>query len=72
MASSPARARRRPSLKIHADSVEALRSDDVRAKLQTLGLEPLGNSPEEFEKMIAAESRKWSDIVRKAGIKPQQ
>ena len=58
--------------KIHADSVEALRSDEVRAKLQTLGLEPLGNSPEEFEKMIAAESRKWSDIVRKAGIKPQQ
>ena len=57
--------------KIHADSVEALRSDEVRAKLQTLGLEPLGNSPEEFEKMIAAESRKWSDIVRKAGIKPQ-
>jgi tripartite-type tricarboxylate transporter receptor subunit TctC len=58
--------------KIHADSVEALRSDEVRAKLQTLGLEPLGNSPEEFEKMIAVESRKWSDIVRKAGIKPQQ
>jgi len=58
--------------KIHADSVEALRGDEVRAKLQTLGLEPLGNSPEEFEKMIAAESRKWSDIVRKAGIKPQQ
>ena len=58
--------------KIYTDSVEALRGDDVRAKLRTLGLEPLGNSPEEFEKMIAAESRKWSDIVRKAGIKPQQ
>jgi tripartite-type tricarboxylate transporter receptor subunit TctC len=57
--------------KIHADAVEALRSDEVRAKLQTLGLEPLGNSPEEFETMIATESRKWSDIVRKAGIKPQ-
>jgi len=58
--------------KIHADAVEALRGDDVRAKLQALGLDPLGNSPEDFDKMIAAESRKWSDIVRKAGIKPQK
>jgi hypothetical protein len=32
----------------------------------------MGNSPEAFERMIGAESRKWSEIVRKANIKPQQ
>ena len=37
-----------------------------------LGLEPVGNTPEEFARMIDAESRKWSEIVRKANIKPQQ
>ena len=58
--------------KLHADIAEALRSEDVRAKLQGLGLDPIGNTPEQFERMIAAESRKWSDIVQKAGIKPQQ
>jgi len=58
--------------KIHRDAVEALSSADVRSKLSDLGLEPLGNSPAEFERMIAAESRKWGDIVRRAGIKPLQ
>jgi len=58
--------------KIHRDAVEALSSEDVRSKLAGLGLEPLGNSPAEFERMIAAESRKWGDIVRRAGIKPLQ
>jgi tripartite-type tricarboxylate transporter receptor subunit TctC len=58
--------------KLHADMAEALAADDVRGKLAALGLDPLGNTPEEFQRMIAAESRKWSEIVRKADIKPQQ
>jgi tripartite-type tricarboxylate transporter receptor subunit TctC len=58
--------------KLHRDIVEALNNDEVRGKLAGLGLEPMGNSPEAFERMIAAESRKWSEIVRKANIQPQQ
>jgi tripartite-type tricarboxylate transporter receptor subunit TctC len=58
--------------KLHADMAEALAAPDVREKLAALGLDPLGNTPEDFQKMIAAESRKWSEIVRKADIKPQQ
>ena len=57
--------------KLHRDIVEALKQEDVRARLAGLGLEPIGNTPEAFERMIAAESRKWSDIVRKANIQPQ-
>jgi tripartite-type tricarboxylate transporter receptor subunit TctC len=58
--------------KIYQDVVEALRTEEVRSKLAALGLEPMGNSPEAFERMVASESRKWSDIVRKANIQPQQ
>jgi tripartite-type tricarboxylate transporter receptor subunit TctC len=58
--------------KLHADIAEALAAADVREKLGALGLDPLGNTPEDFQNLIAAESRKWSDIVRKADIKPQQ
>jgi tripartite-type tricarboxylate transporter receptor subunit TctC len=58
--------------KLYRDIAEALRQDDVRTRLAALGLEPLGNTPEAFDRMIAAESRKWSDIVRKANIQPQQ
>jgi tripartite-type tricarboxylate transporter receptor subunit TctC len=58
--------------KLYADIAEALRSEDVRARLAGLGLDPMGNPPDAFERMIASESRKWSDIVRKAQIKPQR
>jgi len=51
---------------------EALQSEDVNVKLAGLGLEPVGNTPEGFDALIKAESRKWGDIVRKANIQPQQ
>ena len=36
------------------------------------GLEPVGNTPEQFATMIQGETRKWGDIVRRAGIKVAQ
>jgi tripartite-type tricarboxylate transporter receptor subunit TctC len=58
--------------KTQRDMAEALQHEDVRAKLDGMGLEPVGSTPEAFDAMIKAETRKWSDIVRKANIKPQQ
>ena len=57
--------------KLHRDMVEALQMEDVKAKLAGLGLEPVGNTPEQFDTLIRAEGRKWSDIVRRANIKTQ-
>ena len=57
--------------KLHRDMVEALKAEDVKAKLAGLGLEPVGNTPEQFDALIKAEGRKWSDIVRRANIKTQ-
>jgi tripartite-type tricarboxylate transporter receptor subunit TctC len=57
---------------LHRDIVEALSQADVRERLSGLGLVPIGNRPEEFQRMIESESRKWSEIVRKAGIPAQQ
>ena len=57
--------------KVQRDMAEALQQPDVRAKLEGLGLEPVGSTPEEFAKTIAAETRKWADIMQKAGIQPQ-
>lgn len=57
--------------KLHRDIAEALKSPDVAAKLAGLGLEPVGDTPEEFGALIQSESVKWRDIMRKAHIKPQ-
>lgn len=57
--------------KIQRDMAQALQAEDVKSKLAGLGLEPVGNTPEEFAALIRAETQKWGDIVRKAGIKAQ-
>ena len=57
--------------KIQRDMAEALQAADVKGRLDGLGLEPVGNTPEEFAALIRAETRKWGGIVEKAGIKPR-
>jgi tripartite-type tricarboxylate transporter receptor subunit TctC len=44
---------------------------DVKERLPTLGFEPIGNTPEEFEAQIKAEIEKWARIVRDANVKTQ-
>ena len=46
-----------------------LRQQDVKARLQGAGLEPVGGTPEQFRALIAAEAKKWSEIIRKTGAK---
>jgi tripartite-type tricarboxylate transporter receptor subunit TctC len=58
--------------KIQRDMAEALHDPGVKAKLAALGLEPVGDTPAEFGKVIQSESRKWGDIVKKANIHVEQ
>jgi tripartite-type tricarboxylate transporter receptor subunit TctC len=57
--------------KIQHDVSEVLGTEEVREKLNELGLYALGNRPEDFSRLIQSETRKWSEIVRKANIQPQ-
>jgi tripartite-type tricarboxylate transporter receptor subunit TctC len=42
----------------------ALATTAVKAKLQSLGIEPLGDSPDELRMTIERESRKWAGLIR--------
>jgi tripartite-type tricarboxylate transporter receptor subunit TctC len=57
--------------KVQRDMAEALRMPDVQEKLAALGLEPVGDTPDQFGALIDAETKKWVAIVQKAGIKAQ-
>jgi tripartite-type tricarboxylate transporter receptor subunit TctC len=46
-----------------------IRSDETRAKLDAMGTFAAGSTPQEFDAFIAAETRKWGDVIRKAGVK---
>jgi len=54
--------------KIHDDLAWALNQPDVEKKLEGFGLEPVGDTPQQFQAVIDSESKKWGDIVRRANI----
>jgi tripartite-type tricarboxylate transporter receptor subunit TctC len=42
---------------------------DIKERFETLGLDPIANTPEEFSAQIKAEIAKWSKVIRGANIK---
>jgi tripartite-type tricarboxylate transporter receptor subunit TctC len=56
--------------KLHRETVKVLALPDLRAKLADLGLEGIGNSPEEFAAVIKSEIPKWAKVIKDSGIKP--
>jgi len=56
--------------KLHDAAVKAVQSPTVQ-KLSSRGMRMIGDSPEEFAAFIIAERKKWGEIVKAAGIKPQ-
>ena len=55
--------------KLTGTLIEALRSADVRDKLEPQGAELIGNTPEEFATFVKAEIAKWGGVVRAAGVR---
>jgi tripartite-type tricarboxylate transporter receptor subunit TctC len=57
--------------KLNKTIVEALRTPELEKLLREQGLEPAGNSPEQFAQLMHADIEKWIRVTREAGIKPQ-
>ena len=55
--------------KLNAAAVKALSSASVRDRLSKLGAEPVGNSAEEFRKLIEREQGTWAKVVKESGAK---
>jgi tripartite-type tricarboxylate transporter receptor subunit TctC len=56
---------------IHAESMKALNSAEMKEKLAHDGAEPSPTSPEEFAALIRNEIEKWRKVAKVAGIEPQ-
>jgi tripartite-type tricarboxylate transporter receptor subunit TctC len=53
-----------------ADAIaRAARSPDTRQRLQDLGAEPVGNTPEEFGKLLREEVARWAEVVKISGAR---
>ena len=49
--------------RIQRDTARALDSTEMRARLFVQGMTPVGNTPEEFARAIAAETARWAKVV---------
>ena len=53
-----------------ADAIaRAARSPDTRQRLLDLGAEPVGNTPEEFGKLLREEVARWAEVVKISGAR---
>ena len=49
---------------LHGEITKALLSSDVRNQVITLGLNPIGNTPEAFAEVIRSDLVKWERVIR--------
>jgi tripartite-type tricarboxylate transporter receptor subunit TctC len=57
--------------KLSADANLVLANPEIRTRMQSLGADPAGNTPDEFARFIRDDQAKWAKLMREAGIKPE-
>jgi tripartite-type tricarboxylate transporter receptor subunit TctC len=66
---APARTPRPVVERLHKELAAVLRSDFVRERYATLGIEPVGNSPGEFGEQVRSDLARWAPVVKAANVK---
>jgi tripartite-type tricarboxylate transporter receptor subunit TctC len=57
--------------RLNAEVVRALRPAAVKERFASLGLDAVGSSPEEYQRLTLREFERLGKVIRAAGIKPQ-
>src|SRR5450759_1462207 len=55
-----------------AETAKAVASADIKGRFETVGIEPVGNTPEEAGKFLDDEIAKWAKVISAAGVKAEQ
>ena len=55
--------------RLNSEVTKALRSPEVRERLQAQGAEPMPGTPEAFAQFMQQEMAKWAPVVKQAGVK---
>ena len=66
--SAPARTPNAVIDRLHIEAAKAINMPDVWERIARDGAAAVGGTPREFDTLIAAESRRYSELIRKAGI----
>jgi tripartite-type tricarboxylate transporter receptor subunit TctC len=54
---------------LNAEVRTALKRPEVAGRVAGLGVEAVGNTPEELAEFLREEITRWAQVIRKAGLK---
>src|SRR5262245_13154752 len=57
--------------KLYAQVQKAFQDAQLRERIVAIGLDPIGSSPEEYRKLVAANIRRFAELVKLAGVEPE-
>jgi tripartite-type tricarboxylate transporter receptor subunit TctC len=57
--------------RLNREVVEILATPELRSRLEALGAEAVGSTPEASQARVLAEITRWGEVIRSAGIQPQ-
>jgi tripartite-type tricarboxylate transporter receptor subunit TctC len=58
--------------RVGAETAKAVASADIKGRFETIGIDPVGNTPDEAGKFLDDEIAKWAKVISTAGVKPEQ
>jgi len=67
----PARTPKEIVALINREIARIIALPDVKERFATLGLDPVGGTPDDFSQQMRAEGEKWAKVIRAANIKVQ-
>ena len=70
-AAAPAKTPREIVARLNDAAVKALRSPDVRERMSQIGFDVVASTPEEFGRFMKEEVDRWTEVVKRGGIKPE-
>ena len=70
-AAAPAKTPREIVAKLNDATVKALRSPEVRERMSQIGFDVVASTPEEFGSFMKQEVERWTEVVKRGGIKPE-
>jgi len=67
----PAKTPKATIAKLNAELDRLLKLADVRERMQTLGLDPVGGTPEAFAAFVKADIARWAKVIKESGIRAE-
>jgi tripartite-type tricarboxylate transporter receptor subunit TctC len=58
--------------RLSAETAKAINESDIKERFSQIGIEPVGNTPEQAAKFLADEIARWAKVINTAGVKAEQ